>query len=50
MRPLSLLESAFLGAAHLLFADGSVHFLSYNADAILPVLVTRAGGEAVSLP
>jgi PemK-like, MazF-like toxin of type II toxin-antitoxin system len=25
-------------------------FLAYSADAILPALATRAGGEAVSLP
>jgi prepilin-type processing-associated H-X9-DG protein len=36
--------------AHFLMADGSVHFLSYDADAILPALATRAGGEVASLP
>jgi hypothetical protein len=30
--------------------DGSVHFLSYSADTILPALATRAGNEAVELP
>lgn len=34
------------GGAHFLFADGSVHFLSYSSDPILPALATRAGGEA----
>jgi prepilin-type processing-associated H-X9-DG protein len=38
------------GGTHFLFADGSVHFLSYNADPILPLLATRAGGEVVTLP
>jgi prepilin-type N-terminal cleavage/methylation domain-containing protein/prepilin-type processing-associated H-X9-DG protein len=33
-----------------LFADGSVKYLTYNVDAILPALQTRAGGETVSLP
>jgi prepilin-type N-terminal cleavage/methylation domain-containing protein/prepilin-type processing-associated H-X9-DG protein len=37
------------GGAHFLFADGSVHFLRYSADPILPALATRAGGEAVAL-
>jgi len=36
--------------ANFAFADGSVHFLSYSADAILPALATRAGGETVELP
>ncbi len=38
------------GGANFLFADGSVHFLSYSAASILPALATRAGGEAISLP
>lgn len=33
-----------------LFADGSVRFLPYSADDILPALATRAGGETVTLP
>jgi prepilin-type processing-associated H-X9-DG protein len=33
------------GGSHFLFVDGSVRFLSYDADAILPGLATRAGGE-----
>ncbi len=35
------------GGAHFLYADGSVHFLAYGADAVLPALATRAGGEVV---
>ena len=35
--------------ANFLFADGSVHFLSYSADSILPALATRAGGEVVAI-
>ncbi len=38
------------GGANFLFADGSVHFLSYSAAPILPALATRSGGEAVALP
>ena len=38
------------GGAHFLFADGSVRFLDYSADSVLPALATRAGGEAVELP
>ncbi len=35
------------GGANFLFCDGSVQFLTYAADPILPALVTRAGGEVV---
>jgi prepilin-type processing-associated H-X9-DG protein len=38
------------GGANFLFADGSVHFLGYSADSILPALATRDGGEVVELP
>ena len=38
------------GGAHFLFADGTVRFLRYDADSILPALATRAGGEAVTVP
>ncbi len=37
------------GGAHFAFADGSVRFLRYDADPILPALATRAGGESVAL-
>ncbi len=37
------------GGANFAFCDGSVRFLPYSADAILPALATRAGGEVVSL-
>jgi len=36
------------GGANFAFADGSVHFLRYSADSILPALATRAGGESIS--
>jgi prepilin-type processing-associated H-X9-DG protein len=36
--------------ANFAFADGSVHFLRYSADSILPALATRAGGEAAVVP
>lgn len=35
------------GGAHFVFADGSLHFLAYSADSVLPALATRAGGEVV---
>jgi prepilin-type processing-associated H-X9-DG protein len=38
------------GGANFLYVDGSVHFLAYGADAVLPALATRAGGEVVTLP
>ena len=38
------------GGAEFLFADGSVHFVGYSNDPIMPALATRAGGETVSLP
>jgi prepilin-type N-terminal cleavage/methylation domain-containing protein/prepilin-type processing-associated H-X9-DG protein len=38
------------GGAHFLFADGSVRFLSYSADSVLPALASRAGGEVASVP
>jgi prepilin-type processing-associated H-X9-DG protein len=37
------------GGANFLFADGSVRFPPYSADAVLPALATRAGGEVVAL-
>jgi prepilin-type processing-associated H-X9-DG protein len=42
--------SPHTGGAHFAFADGSVRFLRYSADDILPALATRAGGEAVAVP
>lgn len=36
------------GGANFLFADGSVRFIPYTANEIMPALATRAGGEAVS--
>jgi prepilin-type processing-associated H-X9-DG protein len=37
------------GGAHFLYADGSVHFLTYGADAVLQALGTRAGSEVVTV-
>jgi prolipoprotein diacylglyceryl transferase len=38
------------GGAHFVFADGSVHLLSYSmASGLLPALATRQGGEVASL-
>jgi len=36
--------------ASFVFADGSVRWVPYSADPIMPALATRAGGEAVSPP
>jgi prepilin-type processing-associated H-X9-DG protein len=38
------------GGAHFAFVDGSVRFLSYSANDILPALATRAGGESFEMP
>lgn len=38
------------GGANFAFADGSVRFLSYSADPIMPALATRSGGETVEIP
>jgi prepilin-type N-terminal cleavage/methylation domain-containing protein/prepilin-type processing-associated H-X9-DG protein len=39
--------SRHAGGAHFIFADGSVRFLTYAAEPIMPALGTRAGGEIV---
>ncbi len=38
------------GGGHFAFCDGSVRFLAYSADSVLPALATRAGGEPASIP
>ena len=38
------------GGANFVFADGSVRFLAYSADPVMPALASRAGGEAIGLP
>ncbi|MFO0809578.1 MAG: DUF1559 domain-containing protein [Gemmataceae bacterium] len=38
------------GGAHFAFCDGSVRFLAYTVDPLLPALATRAGGEPATLP
>jgi prepilin-type N-terminal cleavage/methylation domain-containing protein/prepilin-type processing-associated H-X9-DG protein len=42
--------SQHIGGAHFLFVDGSVRFLRYDADALMPALATRAGRETVTVP
>jgi prepilin-type processing-associated H-X9-DG protein len=39
--------SVHIGGGHFLFADGSVRYMSYGADPLMPALATRAGGEVV---
>jgi prepilin-type N-terminal cleavage/methylation domain-containing protein/prepilin-type processing-associated H-X9-DG protein len=36
------------GGSQFLYGDGSVHFMTYGADPILPALSTRDGGEVVN--
>jgi prepilin-type processing-associated H-X9-DG protein len=38
------------GGANFVFADGSVHFLGYAADSILPALASRAAGDIPAGP
>jgi len=38
------------GGGNFLYATVSVHFLSYAADAVLPAMSTRDGGEVVTPP
>jgi prepilin-type processing-associated H-X9-DG protein len=38
------------GGTNFLMADGSVHFLHYDAAPLMPALATRNGREIVSLP
>lgn len=38
------------GGANFALADGSVRFLRYSADSIMPALASRAGGESEGVP
>lgn len=35
------------GGANFVFCDGSVRFLRYGADSILPAMASRGGGEVI---
>jgi prepilin-type processing-associated H-X9-DG protein len=39
--------SLHAGGANFLMCDGSVRFLSYDSDSLLPALATRARGDSV---
>jgi prepilin-type N-terminal cleavage/methylation domain-containing protein/prepilin-type processing-associated H-X9-DG protein len=36
--------------ANFLFADGSIRFLPYHAEPMMPAMATRAGNESVAVP
>lgn len=38
------------GGANFAFADGSVHFMRYDVNPLMPALATRSGGEVVEMP
>ena len=38
------------GGANFALCDGSVRFITYSGDAVLPALATRAGKETVTVP
>jgi prepilin-type N-terminal cleavage/methylation domain-containing protein len=42
--------SPHAGGASFVVADGSVRFLSYSADPLMPALASRAGGEVATAP
>jgi prepilin-type N-terminal cleavage/methylation domain-containing protein/prepilin-type processing-associated H-X9-DG protein len=41
--------SPHTGGANFVLADGSVRFISYSADPLMPALASRAGGEVAPL-
>jgi len=38
------------GGGNFLMGDGSCKFLTYSADTVLPQIMTKSGGEAISVP
>jgi prepilin-type processing-associated H-X9-DG protein len=41
--------SPHAGGANFAFGDGSVRFLAYTANDVMPALATRGGGEAAAV-
>ena len=39
--------SLHAGGANFVMADGSVHFITYESNRLMPALATRAGGDIV---
>lgn len=42
--------SLHVGGANFLFCDGSVRFIAYSTDDLLPALATRSAGDISTLP
>ena len=49
-RPLLRYWSHHSGGGHFAFCDGSVRFLKYSMNDLMPALATRSGNESLNLP